>query len=75
MFAPETAGSVNMNQNASFSIDEVGAEAVVVTDGEIACTGSGPNVNLVFDRPFYFLLEHFETGVCLLSGLVADIDE
>ena len=75
MFTPETAGSVKMNQNASFSIDEAGAKAVVVTDGEIVCSGGGPNVDLVFDRPFYFLLEHFETGVCLLSGLVADIGD
>lgn len=64
---------LNTYQKAKVRVDEVGAEAAVVT--ELMATPAGamslmPPKILRFDRPFAFVLRDRETGAVLLTGRV-----
>lgn len=73
MFTSELSGPLYMQQQTSLSIDESTATAVAVSDGKRSSDGEPSEYHLVIDRPFYFMVEYWETGTVLLSGLVADI--
>ncbi|MDE6443017.1 MAG: hypothetical protein K2K64_01150, partial [Muribaculaceae bacterium] len=77
MFTPAEAGAITMTQTTSFEIDENGATAAAVSDGEMSFTAEPIDPNkeytMVFDRPFYFFIREVSTGACLLSGFIADL--
>lgn len=61
-------------QTTSLSVDEVGAEIKSVSVGELASTSpvfSYREVNI--DRPFFFFINEYSTGACLLSGRITDL--
>ncbi|MCM1138726.1 MAG: hypothetical protein NC453_09170 [Muribaculum sp.] len=62
-------------QGCSFQIDEKGVESAAVSQigsWTSANLGSLPE-NWVIDRPFYFLINEYSTGACLLSGRISDL--
>lgn len=66
----------DINQALSFKIDEKGVEAAAVTYNSGA-TSPGPiyddptrEIDLNFDRPFYYWVEHNPTGAILFMGVV-----
>lgn len=59
-----------------FTIDETGAEAASVSDGEIrnsAFIDDKIPVYIKVDRPFWFFVREFSTGACILSGRIANL--
>ncbi|MEZ3551557.1 MAG: hypothetical protein K1W02_12690 [Muribaculaceae bacterium] len=67
-----------VKQAASFSIDETGAEAAAVSSGELIDTSPGsidPNhlYTVKVDRPFFFFINEFSSGACVLSGRISDL--
>ncbi|MDE6753812.1 MAG: hypothetical protein K2J82_04270 [Muribaculaceae bacterium] len=72
MFENEVERGINLEQGASLSIDEKGAEVAVVSNGEVIM-GDAPTKTMVFDHPFYFFITERSTGACILSGFIADL--
>ena len=63
-------------QKTYLNIDEQGLEAAAVTSISIAPTSGRleepEEMTLVFDRPFYFLIEDVESGAVLFIGAIND---
>ncbi len=75
MFNSETIGDVTFHQATSFNVDEKGAEMAAVSSGEIydSAAVAQKAVSVKADRPFFFFIEEFSTGACILSGRIADL--
>lgn len=75
MFTNEKESQVNYEHFTSFEMSEEGTEAAAVTTINAMTTGVLPPSypDLYFDRPFFFFITEFSTGVCILSGRIADI--
>lgn len=66
--------STMFHQGCSFEINEKGVEAAVVsqTIDSLGAAITEPDI-VTFDRPFYFFINEYSTGACLLSGRIADL--
>ncbi len=66
---------VKTNQQCSVEFNEEGTEAAVVTDAEGWATSPGPDgtVDLVFDRPFVFLITENTGDRVLFAGKVTNL--
>jgi len=78
MFNPEKDGTIIFQQATSFRVDESGAEAAAVTSAEMIDTAAPviapqESVTVKVDRPFFFFIDEFSTGACVLSGRIANL--
>lgn len=78
MFEPITNGGMKYLQSASLSLDERGAIVAAVTSGETKLTNYvsefPDEVIARIDTPFFFFIEEFSTGACILSGYISNIE-
>jgi serpin B len=75
--AADFSGIVNVNfwvgeiaERAVITVDEEGTEAAA--GATVVMTAGAADVNLLIDRPFYFLIRDKETGAILFLGQVTD---
>ncbi len=75
MFENKVPGAVIFKQATSFGIDEEGAEIAAISSGELITTDlpARGTYEITLDRPFFFFINEYSTGACLLSGLIADL--
>lgn len=75
MFDRKAEARLKLNQAAAFSIDEKGAAAASVTSADFMNSAliPGQSYTINVDRPFFFFIEEYSTGACVLSGRIVDI--
>lgn len=77
MFDKDVNGNILYSHATSFSIDETGAKAAVITSGDFvnSCLSIDEDNSVVFkaDSPFYFFITEKSTGACILSGRIANL--
>lgn len=74
MFSCSDPCAISYRQYTSFAVDENGAEAAAVTSGSVDPTAPGPSkLSMRVDRPFYFFINEYSTGACILSGRIVNL--
>ncbi|MBR5084512.1 MAG: hypothetical protein IKX33_07900, partial [Prevotella sp.] len=74
--SPKQVFISKVNQLSKIVVNEKGTEAAAATSVEVAGNGmpEDPEENIVFDRPFYYTIEHNGTGMVLFVGRVNQFD-
>lgn len=74
MFEDVYNGSLSFQQAASLKINEKGAEAAAVVEGEwLETAPCWPSGVIKINRPFYFFIREYSTQACILSGRITDL--
>ncbi len=75
MFSPQINGNICFSQSTSISVDESGAVAASVTSGDIPIIALPveDKVTVKIDRPFFFFINEYSTGACIVSGRITNI--
>lgn len=77
-FIPQISGDIMYQHSSTLTIDESGADATAISSGEIinsALIGNLPEgpVSVIVDQPFYFFINEYSTGACILSGRITNL--
>lgn len=64
------------SQATSFKVDETGAEAAAITAGGNFATATPTEPEVIeinVDHPFYFSINEYSTGACIISGRITQL--